>query len=100
MAPPSSAGEFRRVGQRPPVSRPAQPRSSHARPGSRELWNAPRGRSDGRYAARMLASLLALAAAPGYGASDFLAGLKARTISTMVVAAVSQGAGLLFAVAI
>ena len=48
----------------------------------------------------MLASLLALAAAPGYGASDFLAGLKARTISTMVVAAVSQGAGLLFAAAI
>src|SRR5215210_6678898 len=48
----------------------------------------------------MLASLLALAAAPGYGASDFLAGLKARTLSTVVVAAVSQGAGLLFAAAI
>jgi drug/metabolite transporter (DMT)-like permease len=48
----------------------------------------------------VLASLLALAAAPGYGASDFLAGLKARTISTVVVAAVSQGAGLLFAAAI
>jgi drug/metabolite transporter (DMT)-like permease len=48
----------------------------------------------------MLASLLALAAAPGYGASDFFAGLKARTISTVVVAAVSQGAGLLFAAAI
>jgi drug/metabolite transporter (DMT)-like permease len=48
----------------------------------------------------MLASLLALAAAPGYGTSDFLAGLKARTVPTLVVAAVSQGAGLLFAAAI
>jgi hypothetical protein len=35
-----------------------------------------------------------------HGASDFLAGLKARTLSTVVVAAVSQGAGLLFAAAI
>jgi drug/metabolite transporter (DMT)-like permease len=48
----------------------------------------------------MLASLLALLAAPGYGASDFLAGLKARTVPTLVVAALSQGAGLLLTVAI
>ncbi len=48
----------------------------------------------------MLASLLALAAAPGYGASDFLAGLKARSVPTVAVAALSQGAGLLFTAAI
>jgi drug/metabolite transporter (DMT)-like permease len=44
--------------------------------------------------------MLALAAAPGYGASDFLAGLKARSVPTVAVAALSQGAGLLFTVAI
>ena len=70
--------------------------STSAGPGRRGAKAPP----DRRYAARMLASLLALAAAPGYGASDFLAGLKARTVPTVVVAAVSQGAGLLFAAAI
>lgn len=42
----------------------------------------------------LIAAALALGAAVAWGAADFLGGLKSRAISTLVVVAVSQAAGL------
>ena len=44
----------------------------------------------------MLTIALALAASAGWGSADFLGGLSARRVQILVVAAVSQAAGLVF----
>jgi drug/metabolite transporter (DMT)-like permease len=48
----------------------------------------------------MLAIALALGASAGWGSADFLGGLSARRVHILVVAAVSQAAGLVFTVVV
>ena len=48
----------------------------------------------------MLAALMALAAAAGYGTADFLGGLKSRTLPAATVIVVSQGATLIVVAAV